>query len=319
MGEITAPPIPSGLTQRERLILGRFITRMRHIEQPSRMRVWDECRAAVGVLVDLNVFYVVTIDAQRRTRTIDYIRHRSGVPEVGMVGDPYGPMGLCPRLLANPKPYVFAEDDGACFLAGYPYRDEFDAKDVVAVQIPRPDGSLYGAIVASSLSAQQFSPAIIDCIRWIGEVGYLFRHRSMDAVLDAVWYPEIVEGDITTWSHHVLYDAVEVASRARISLSEGDVQAASQALDELVRELYTAQVQLSQLHPQQSKQVEKLKPRERDVLRVLATDSSVKNGEIAERLGMSVGNVKKLLSGAMAKTGAKNRHDLHRLAVLWRL
>lgn len=319
MTDLMAPPLPEGLSQRELMILGRFLTRLRHIQSSSRLRVWDECRASVGVFVNLNVFYIVTIDPERRTRTIEYIRHRAGRPEVGMVGDPYGPYGLCPRLVDDPQPYLLSQDGGAVFRAGYPYHDEFDARDAVAVQIYRPDGSLYGAVVASSLKDQQFTPEVIKCIRWIGQVGFLFRHRDMDAVMQHVWYPELIQRDLSTWVHGVLEETVSLANSVRDLLATGDVAQAQNDITDLLRGLYVAQSQLNAAHPKQADMLERLKPREVDVMRALATDGSLTNGQIAQLLDMSLANVKKVLSSAMAKTGAQNRQDLHRLGVKWRL
>ena len=319
MSEIVAPALPEGLTQRQRLVLSRMLNRLRSAGSSTRFVVWDECRAATAALVDLNVFYVVMIDPVRRTRTIDYIKHRSKLPEIGMVGDPYGPVGLCPRLVENDKPYFLSEDDGAIFRSGYAFMDEFDAKDAVAVHIHRPDGSLYGALVASSLSANQFNDDVVRIMRWLGEVGYLFRYRPLDAVNDGVWYPELGQMDLPNWTQAVLQATREAVDNSRDALAARELDSCDATLEHLSWQLFQAQSRLVTAHHEDAELLNELSPRELDIMRELARDGNVTNPMIAERLGTSVANVKKHLSTALRKTGATNREDLRRLAVRWRL
>ena len=58
--------------------------------------------------------------------------------------------------------------------------------------------------------------------------------------------------------------------------------------------------------------VSPLTPRERDVLTVTRSGASV--AEIARKLYLSEGTVRNYLSAAIAKTGARNRQDAHRIA-----
>lgn len=311
--------MPEGLSPRARRALEFAVLNLSAQAGSDPLRVWDVCRSALASLVDVNVFYVVAIDPIRRTRTIDYIVHRRRRPEVGVVGNPYGNYGLCPRLVSDSTPYRYGEDGGAVIRAGLAFEDESDSQDAAAVQIYRPDGSIYGAVVVSSLKPNQYGQRAIEVIRWLGQLGYMYRNGDVldsDAVLDAM---ELDHSDPTNWMRLVCEHVVTELLVTRKSLEAGELEAANQELGKVIGMIYAAQTKLAETYVDESAVLGALRPKELQLMRALARNEGATNPQLAEKLDMSTANVKKLLASASAKTGAQNRLDLTRIAKKWRL
>ena len=316
MDEIALPPMPRGLTVAERTVVQLFSDRLARLGAGvSALSLWEELRIGLRSLCGVNVFYVASVDARRRTFTIEYIRHVNHWPEVGHIGVPFSTEGLCARLMAQPDvPYRFAEDGGVIFRSGMPYYDELDAKDAVAVAMLAPDGEFCGIAVVSSLVAGQFDGRFVEIMQWMANA-CLWSYQGRTAADGA--FRAISSGDVLNWCRDCMQEVFESLDRV---LEDISARKTVQAVDELRRlELLVVATQgrLAEAYSAETRAIAQLTNREREVVQLLAGNGALTNPQLAEAMGTSVANVKKVISSLLAKTGAASRHELRQIALRW--
>ncbi|TWE12580.1 helix-turn-helix transcriptional regulator [Rudaeicoccus suwonensis] len=316
------PALPEPLSARERSTLRLALVRWADLPQrASAVRIWDECRVALAQLVRLNVCYVVAIDPVRCTHTIEHVHHPAAGAETGIVGGPYGAHGLCARLLSSNTDYRYDEDNGRVFRTGFAHLDEFKARDAAAVHIYRPDGSLYGGFVASSLIPRQFTPHIREVMKWLAASAAIYRLSPSRRFEPLLYYPQLEEGELVNWVVDTL-----AAIRSSIHVASAHVrndaaEAALGFLKEADALCFDAQGYAAATYGSSTDLARKLTARERQVMALLAADTTghLTNARIAEQLGTSTANVKKIVASAIGKCEVRTRHDLRRLAFALRL
>jgi DNA-binding NarL/FixJ family response regulator len=278
----------------------------------GRHALYNYWRVTMGKICPVDAFYV---GFYRSDRTIvfpyNYDDHKYVYPEVHTYGD----HGMAAWMLANRRPYTFAEDEGSLLYRGVSFGEETrGSADAVVVPIPGEDAPI-GMASIQSYEKGSYTEEHVRAFEWTARsvATALAREREdelnrqtlgvgtdpLDAKPTSV--AEIVS-DISTRLSSLQLTIDALVER----IPPGEVRSQGDELKDACERLQTEVMDiLSRPVVEGDELYEKLTRRERQIAYLIA--DGLGNEEIAARLSIAETTVKTHVSRILAKYGVRQR------------
>lgn len=299
--------------------------RLRTSEPGSSRRRYSICRMTMHNITQVDSFYVGFFHGDDML-VIPYIfdHDRSLQPDITK----FSRRGPSYWVRSSGKPYVYSEDDGGLLSRTILFGNEDEITlDAVIVPLKEPDtGEVVGLMSIQSLTAGVYDDEVVAATAWLGEALMLAQARdqhvgtSGDSLYTA--HPELNSARSSNPEERfkLVSEQLEWARRRATELTHRAEQLRDEALvresGELRMTLEQVQVDLAEWMltlKTTGDGLEEISPpradltaREHEIAAMIASER-LSNGQIAERLGISLKTVKTHVGNILSKLGVGQR------------